>query len=431
MGDFWALPSPPDYSTTGLFYVYYTKLNNDPVVSRFQVSGDPNIAEVVSEEVLLTINNPQTSHKGGTIAFSPVDGFLYLAPGDGGGGNDPDENAQNGQKLVGKVLRIAVGGGLGTPAVIPADNPFVGDPQVLDEIWAFGLRNPFRFSFDRDTGDLWIADVGQDAREEVNYEAANDPGGHNYGWDVMEGSQCNPNDPSDAVPCNDPSLTLPIHEYSHESPGNCSGSITGGYVYRGFISGIQGLYFFGDFCKGQIWSFHRESGDVIDRTAELGDASAPFQIVGFGEDGSGELYIVHIGGEVFRIVEGMIIDNSDADFTTVGEWPTSTYVSGFLGSDYQFASTSGTKSATWSFNITNPGEYSISARWTAHPNRATDATYTIVNNGIDVATVPVDQTVAGDQFNLLRTIFLEAGTLDVVLTNSASGFVIADAVQVR
>jgi len=295
----------PDYATSGLFYVYYVNLAEESVVARYQVSGNPDVANPVGESV---IEIPQTygDHNGGTIAFGPSDGYLYLAPGDGGGGPyDPYEKSQDPQELLGKMLRIDVSGGLGTTYSIPGDNPFVGNPGVRDEIWAFGLRNPFRWSFDRATGDLWIADVGQEAREEIDLEPAGDPGGRNYGWDVMEGTLCVGYDPAPAPPCNDPSLTLPLFEYGHDSDPNCSGSITGGYVHRGPRSpSLQGLYVFGDYCRNALWTLDPTTLDLVERTADLSpsiDGHSIDEIVGFGEDGLGELYVVDAGGEVFRI----------------------------------------------------------------------------------------------------------------------------------
>jgi glucose/arabinose dehydrogenase len=303
-GGLLGLAFPDDYATSGLFYVYYTRVDHEVVLSRFKASADPNVARASSEKVLLTISNLGLTHNGGTIAFGPLDGFLYLAVGDGGGnpGYDPDENAQNPQELRGKMLRLDVSGNANSELQIPPSNPFVGDPGVRDEIWAFGLRNPYRWSFDSATGEAWIGDVGQADREEVNFEAAGSPGGLNFGWDIMEGTLCNPVDPSTALPCNDPALTLPLHEYTLES-GRCS--ITGGYVYRGNIGEIQGLYFFGDFCTANLWSLDPNTLAVTDRTTELA-AALPGgvtidQIVGFGEGGDGTLYVVDFGGEIFRI----------------------------------------------------------------------------------------------------------------------------------
>jgi hypothetical protein len=299
---------PSDYATSGLFYVYYTDLESDSVVSRFSVSGNPDVADAGSEEPLLFIDQPDdaTNHRGGTIHFGP-DGFLWFATGDGGPGNDPDERAQDEQSLLGKMLRIDVGPDFAPDSIpvvgesyrIPADNPFVGE-LARDEIWALGLRNPFRWSFDRVNGNVWIGDVGQGEREEVDFEPASDPGGNNYGWDVMEGTDCNDNDPAPEPPCNDPSLTLPLYEYDH-SGDECS--IIGGFVYRSDFSVLRGLYFFGDYCTGRVWTLNPFNLAVVDRTAELGAAAgAAFNLVGFGEDGSGRLLLVQrSAGTIYRI----------------------------------------------------------------------------------------------------------------------------------
>lgn len=309
-GGMLGLAFPADYASSGLFTVYYTNSNLDSVVSRFSVTADPNVADPSSEEVLLFIDQPDgtgfQNHKGGTVLYGH-DGFLWFATGDGGSSNDPFENAQNPQSLLGKMLRIDVGPVFAPDSIpvagqvyrIPADNPFVGSAP-RDEIWALGLRNPYRWSFDDDTGDVWIGDVGQNAREEIDFEPAGDPGGRNYGWDVMEGSSCNPTDPAPAPPCNDSSLTLPIHEYDHAA-GDCS--IIGGHVYRADFSALRGLYFFGDFCTGRVWSLDPATLGVVERTVELGAAAGvAFTLVSFGEDGFGRLLLVQRNaGTVYRL----------------------------------------------------------------------------------------------------------------------------------
>lgn len=299
----------PDYATSGLFYVYYTRPDRVSVVARYRVSTDPDIASVPGE-IVIEIPRTATDHSGGTIAFSPSDGFLYIAPGDGGGGPyDPSNNAQNPQQLLGKMLRIDVSGGLGTTYSVPPTNPFVADAGTRHEIWAFGLRNPFRWSFDRSTGDLWIADVGQETKEEVDREPAGDPGGRNYGWDSMEGTTCVPLGAvsPQAPPCNDPSLTLPLFEYGHDSNPACSGSVTGGSVYRGAgMPGLTGLYFFADFCMAKIWTLAPGTLELVDRTSELSPSVGGYTIdliVGFGEDGFGEIHVVDLDGEIFRLPE--------------------------------------------------------------------------------------------------------------------------------
>ena len=292
----------PDYDNNGQFFVYYTNNESNSVVARYEVSADPDVADPASAQIVLTVDQPFENHNGGMLAFG-LEGYLYIGLGDGGSAGDPGNRAQDLTTLLGKMLRIDVDGG--APYAIPPDNPFVGTPDALDEIWAYGLRNPWRYSFDRETSDLWIGDVGQSSWEEIDFQPAASSGGENYGWRLMEGSHCyNP-----PVDCDDGTLTHPIYEYDHES-GRCS--VTGGYVYRGAaLPELQGQYFFGDFCTGEIWSFREEGGeavDVQDRTAELspgGGLSIDF-IASFGEDGFGELYVIDRGdgtnGEVFKIV---------------------------------------------------------------------------------------------------------------------------------
>ena len=292
----------PDYDTSGLFYVDYTDVDGDTVIARLRVGPDPNVADPAGEEILLHIDQPFSNHNGGTLAFGP-DGYLYIGMGDGGSGGDPGNRAQNDATLLGKMLRIDVSGGPGTGYTIPADNPFAGGVLPLPEIWAKGLRNPYRFSFDRLMGDLYIGDVGQSAREEIDVQPSGAPGGRNYGWRRMEGSACfNP-----SSNCNDGTLTLPVHEYGRDN-GSCS--VTGGYVYRGPIETIFGHYFFADFCSNGVFSFVWDGAggvsQLTNRTQELAPPGGFRSITSFGEDGAGELYIVQFGdagGEVFRIVE--------------------------------------------------------------------------------------------------------------------------------
>ena len=281
----------PDYTANGLFFVNYTDRQGDTVVARFSVSADPGQAEPASEVVLLTLDQPAGNHNGGHLAFGP-DGYLYIGTGDGGGAGDRYGNGQNGQTLLGAMLRLDVDGG--EPYAIPQDNPFAGNPNVRDEIWAVGLRNPWRYSFDRLTGDLYIADVGQNVYEEVNFEPAGDPGGRNYGWPIMEGMHCFPAD----RPCDRTSLTLPVLEYDHTK--GCS--VTGGYVYRGQESpNLRGVYLFGDFCSGRIWGLAPTgAGDGDWQVAPL--AQGDVRISAFGEDEAGELYLLDMAsGQLFRI----------------------------------------------------------------------------------------------------------------------------------
>jgi glucose/arabinose dehydrogenase len=288
----------PDYANNGLFYIHYSAPGTgNTVISRYQVSAmDPNVAEPASELVLLTQSQPFANHNGGQMAFGP-DGFLYIALGDGGSAGDPQNNGQNLGTLLGKILRIDVSSmDVGLNYAIPLSNPFVGEPGVREEIWAWGLRNPWRFSFDRATGDLFIADVGQNTIEEIDFQPAASAGGENYGWRRMEGSSCF-NPPSG---CNDGSLVLPILEYTH-ALGDCS--VTGGFRYRGAAQPVfAGVYFFSDFCTGRIWGAVPGCGGVW-RSVQLLDA--PFNITSLGEDEAGEVYVVESGvsnGKLHRLV---------------------------------------------------------------------------------------------------------------------------------
>ncbi len=279
----------PNYETNGLLYVNLTDVAGDTQILRFTVSADANVADPGSAVPLLSVDQPFANHNGGQLAFGP-DGKLWIGLGDGGSAGDPGNRAQSGTTLLGKILRIDVD--LGLPYDIPLDNPFVADAAVRDEIWALGLRNPWRFSFDRLTGDLFIADVGQNAWEEVSFEAAASGGGRNYGWRRMEGAHCF--DP--AFNCNDGSLVLPVLEYSHSL--GCS--ITGGYRYRGAEMPEQfGTYFYGDFCSGRIWGATENVETGTWTSTELLDSE--LLISTFGEDERGELYVADLGGTLYRL----------------------------------------------------------------------------------------------------------------------------------
>ena len=296
----------PLYAINGYFYVNYTDNQGDTVVERYSVDpSNPNIADDTSGVTILgPIRQPFSNHNAGQLQFGPLDGYLYIGLGDGGSSGDPGCRSQDGLEFLGKMLRIDVDGGF--PYVVPPDNPFLGDPEVLDEVWQLGLRNPWRYSFDRENGDLFIADVGQDRWEEIDYQPGTSLGGENWGWKIMEASSCfstNNCDPT-LPPCGDPAYSLPIHEYDHGD--GCS--ITGGYVYRGCgIPDLQGTYFFADFCSSRIWSFEVQGGQKVnfqERTAELqpqngGDFTG---FATFGEDACGELYLAGLGGDLFKIV---------------------------------------------------------------------------------------------------------------------------------
>ena len=275
----------PDYQTNGQFYINYTDRAGDTVVSRYQVSDNPNLADASGGQIIFRIAQPYNNHNGGHIAFGP-EGYLYITLGDGGRANDPLGAGQNTLILLGSLLRIDVDGAF--PYAIPADNPFVGDAGGLDEIWAYGLRNVWRFSFDRRAGDLYLADVGQNQWEEVNFQPADSRGGENYGWNVWEGSHLFAGGRAENhVP--------PFAEYSRAL--GCS--VTGGYVYRGAaVPALEAAYLFGDYCSGRVWASWRDS-QLQWHTAEFLDTT--LQISSFGEDEQGELYIVDYGGRLYRI----------------------------------------------------------------------------------------------------------------------------------
>ncbi len=281
----------PAFATNGRFFVNYTDRAGDTQVVEYRVSADPDRADPAPVRTILGLDQPFANHNGGLLVFGP-DGMLYVGLGDGGSAGDPQGNGQNTGTLLGSLLRIDVDGG--APYAIPPDNPFVGQAGARGEIWAYGLRNPWRYSFDRGTGDLYIADVGQNDLEEVNAEPG-DGGGLNYGWNVMEGTECFRSDD-----CDPSGLTLPVLEYDHGD--GCS--ITGGFVYRGAaIPDLAGLYLFSDFCSGFVRSFRMAGGEAVEerRWPELEPNGS---VTSFGEDADGELYILTREGSVFQIVAG-------------------------------------------------------------------------------------------------------------------------------
>jgi glucose/arabinose dehydrogenase len=279
----------PNYAQNGLFFVNYTDLSGDTVVARYRVSSDPNRADPASARQILFVDQPYPNHNGGQLQFGP-DGYLYIGMGDGGSAGDPENRAQNRTTLLGKMLRIDVNADTYS---VPPSNPFVASGAGRGEIWSLGLRNPWRFTFDRETGDLWIADVGQGAWEEVNFQPASSIGGENYGWDVMEGTHC-----FSTTNCTRTGLVEPVIEYNH-SAGACS--VTGGYVYRGTRSPrLQGMYLYGDYCNGRIWGARRTiAGAWVSR--QLADTN--FRISTFGEDVNGEVYVADHEGALYRIVD--------------------------------------------------------------------------------------------------------------------------------
>ena len=309
----------PDYDTNGFFYVYFFGSSVSNVVRFTRSAGNPDLADVGSALPILSIGDSSTgNHNGGWIGFGP-DGFLYIPVGDGGPQHDTNDRGQTiVGELRGDVLRIDVDaddfpGDPNRNYAIPPDNPFVGAVGE-DEIWAYGLRNPFRASFDRLTGDFYVADVGQNTREEVNFQLAGSPGGANYGWRLREGIIATPTggvggpQPPDGVD--------PIYDYTHGSGQDEGFSVTGGYVYRGPIVQLQGKYFFADYVSERIWSIEHD-GAMVTEFLDWTDALAPTtgaieQIVGFGEDGAGDLYIVDLGGEIYRVVLPPLIPAADA-----------------------------------------------------------------------------------------------------------------------
>ncbi len=292
----------PDYAVNGFFYVVYTSGTlGDTNLVRFQVTADPDVADPASAHTVMFLAQSTPHHRGSWLGFG-ADGFLYMSTGDGGPQEDPNNNAQNLALRLGKILRLDVRGD-DFPADatrnyrIPPSNPFVGTAGAAPEIWALGLRNPWRCSFDRLTGELWIADVGEFTREEINVQAPS-AGGANYGWRCLEGTWCTM---YGGCACTDPALTAPVHDYGH----SLGRSVTGGYVYRGgAIAGLQGAYLFGDYQSGRIWTMRWSGGaisDLAERTAEI----VVEHPASFGEDAAGELYVCdYFLGDLRRIVAG-------------------------------------------------------------------------------------------------------------------------------
>ena len=290
----------PDYPSNGYFFVNYTNTVGDTIIARYQVSSDPNVANPASATQFLFVNQPFSNHNGGQLLFGP-DRYLYIGMGDGGSGGDPNNYAQNLNSLLGKMLRIDVDQtSPGKNYAIPPDNPYVGIAG-LDEIWSLGLRNPWRFSFDRMTGDMYIGDVGQGSWEEVSFQKAGTLGGLNFGWRCREGKHIY----TSVSPCNQSAflatLTDPITDYSH-SEGH---SVTGGFVYRGnMFSNLYGTYFFGDYVDGKIWSIKKLSDNPVAWSTRKLELSTGFNVSSFGEDENGELFVTdYFGGKVRRLAD--------------------------------------------------------------------------------------------------------------------------------
>jgi glucose/arabinose dehydrogenase len=270
----------PNYQVNGLFFVNYTDKNGNTVIARYRVTGDPNVADPTGEMALLRVTQPFQNHNGGVLAFGP-DGYLYAGLGDGGSAGDPQGNAQSLSTWLGKILRLDVDSA--EPYAIPPDNPFG------NEIWAYGLRNPWRMSFDRQTGDLYIGDVGQNQWEEIDFVSAGTPGGMNFGWNYMEGTH-----PYEGTPPQGTQLVPPVAEYSH-SEGGCS--VTGGYVYRGAMPEWNGIYLYADYCSGIVWGLIHSNSDWQDQVLYSGVG----RITSFGQDEAGEIYLILDSGQILRL----------------------------------------------------------------------------------------------------------------------------------
>jgi glucose/arabinose dehydrogenase len=286
----------PRFATNRRLFVDYTRARDGgTIVSELRASADGSRVDPSSERIILFVPQPFANHNGGQLAFGP-DGYLYIGLGDGGSGGDPYGNGQNRNVLLGKILRIDVDGphAAGKAYGIPPDNPYAAGGfapgEARPEVWAYGLRNPWRFSFDRVTGELYIGDVGQNAWEEIDRQPLDPPGGANYGWNLMEGNHCFQSG------CDPTGLTMPIAEYSHQL--GCS--VTGGYVYRGTAqAALRGMYIFGDYCSGRLFTVHSEDGAITTGTV----AESGLNISSFGEDEAGELYLVDLsGGGLYRLV---------------------------------------------------------------------------------------------------------------------------------
>lgn len=295
----------PNYTTNNRFYVNYINNSGNTVIARFTTSSNPDVADNTSEEILLTVPQPYSNHNGGSLAFG-TDGLLYIALGDGGSAGDPQNFAQNLQSFLGKILRIDVSGASGY--TVPATNPFVGNPNALDEIWSYGLRNPWKISFDSDNGELWIGDVGQNNREEINNVPIVDAG-YNFGWKCYEGNAIFETSGCPAAS----TITFPVSEYNYGgSPFRCS--ITGGYRYRGnTYPGLQDFYIFADYCSNELGILAPNVGNTWDLTW-INSGFSP-NITTFGEDFSKELYVAGLNGAVYKIKEPAfsVDENSSAN----------------------------------------------------------------------------------------------------------------------
>lgn len=318
----------PNYASNGYFYIVYTNQSTigDDVLARYKVSsGDPNVADFSSGEILLTIAEPEENHNGGMIAFGP-DGYLYFGLGDGGGGGDGHGTIGNGQDkttLLGKILRLDVST---VPYTIPPTNPFASSVTAKKEIWAYGVRNPWRFSFDKTTGDFYIGEVGQNAQEEVDFQTAGAAGGANYGWRIREGNLCY--NPSSG--CVSPTAYVaPVAVYNHGTNDSIGCAVTGGYVYRGTtFPGLVGVYLYGDFCTGNLWGLYKNaSNQWVNKLIK----ATGYNISSFAEDEDGELYIINYGGELIHITQKPIVTATFTSSPTVDGYIVETNETSGLG----------------------------------------------------------------------------------------------------
>jgi autotransporter-associated beta strand protein len=422
----------PNYSTNGRFYVDYTDASGNTQVRRYERSGsDPNLANPASATPILSIAQPQSNHNGGWLGFGP-NGYLYISAGDGGGDYDDDagHNATvgNGQSLntmLGKILRVDVTSDA-FPAdpnknyAIPSSNPFSGGGG-LPEIWAYGLRNPWRPSFDRATGNLWIADVGQSTREEIDFQAASSPGGVNYGWRLREGSVQTPTAVGGPKPAG---AVDPIFDYPHSGGGISGISITGGYVYRGPIAELQGQYFFSDYGNPKLWALTYDGATLtapVDLTSQFTPNAGAFnQIVSYGEDSEGNLYVVDLDGEIFKLGPEPAwtgASSSNSLWTTADNWGG---VHPAIGSQLKFG-------------VLAPGGQTIShndiagtPQYNGIRFRANAAAYTLEGNAISL-TGAVTNESANDQIIALPLSLaagsgsFDTGTKKLTITGVISG----------
>ncbi len=417
----------PDYPNTPHFYVNYTNNDGDTRVSRFSVSTtDPNLADANSELLLLSADQPYSNHNGGGVKFGP-DGFLYIGLGDGGSGGDPQNNGQKKNTFLGKMLRIDVDGG--SPYAVPTSNPFLNDSNYSPEIWALGLRNPWRFSFDRLTGDLWIGDVGQDSWEEVDFQPATSTGGENYGWRCYEGTHAyNTNGCQDAS-----NYVQPVAEYQN---GGSECSMTGGFVYRGNNHPmIYGHYLFTDYCSGKLWWLTPNASGGYDRE-QLADF-VNNQMVSFGENQSGELFMLgNSNGLVYSLGAWNFVVNStnpaceginDGSIQVVvsdNVTATVTWNDGFVGPNRDNLA-----AGTYNVTITGPSNSTATQTITLVPGEslsgvvadatcpgATDGSIDLTLNGS--TTQPTNAAWSDGSSDFDRT-GLAAGTYSVTLTSAA------------